>query len=148
MGASQGQGMVYIDGTSFSAPTTAGALATLLSALRERGYETNPGLLKAALMRGASPITNNFNTEGFGLPNIQDSMNLVDNLEVAVDGVPRIVEITPKVGPVGLINYIPQNAVTDIIYTLISSHPMDTNFTFGGDLEGIATVEPLSLIHI
>ena len=143
MGASQGQGMVYIDGTSFSSPTTAGALATLLSALRERGYETNPGLLKAALMRGANPITNNFNTEGFGLPNVQDSMNLVDNLEVAADGVPRIVEITPKVGPVGLINYIPQNAVTDIIYTLISSHPMDTNFTFGGGLEGIATVEPL-----
>ena len=57
-------------------------------------------------------------------------MNLVDNLELSDDNTPRIVELTPKVGPVGLINYIPQNAVTDIVYTLISSHPMDTTFHF------------------
>ena len=144
LGASDGTGMVYIDGTSFSAPTTAGALATLLSALRAQGYNTNPGLLKAALMRGATPITNNINTEGFGLPNVQNSLNLIKNLELSDDNTPRIVELTPKVGPVGLIEYIPQNAITDVTYTMISSHPLETTFSFGGGLEGIASVDELT----
>ena len=141
--ASDGERIVSIDGTSFSSPTTAGALATLLSALRDRGYITNPGLLKAALMRGSNPITNNINSEGFGLPDIENTMLLIDDLELGTDGVPRIIEMTPKNGPVGLIEYIPQNAVSDITYTLISSHPLDTEFTFGGDLNGIAGVKPL-----
>jgi len=137
-------GKVIESGTSFASPIVAGGVATLISALKANSINYNVGVLKAAIMRGAQPIVNSPNVEGFGLVNITKSFQIIQQLSAASsDNIPQIVELSPKNGPVGIINTIPQGTKFNATYTLITSHPQDTTITFGGGLAGIAHIAPL-----
>ncbi|MEM2143109.1 MAG: S8 family serine peptidase, partial [Candidatus Thorarchaeota archaeon] len=69
------------EGTSFAAPRVAAAAAELVTFLRSRGATWTPGLVMAALMKGASPIAGYPEYQvGAGKLDLQNSRNLVESI--------------------------------------------------------------------
>ncbi|MDH5402542.1 MAG: S8 family serine peptidase [Candidatus Heimdallarchaeota archaeon] len=133
-----------ISGTSFSSPFTAGAVATLLSALNQNGIAWNTGLIKAALLRGAYPIFGSILEVGQGIVNISESWNLINNLEIDENGIPLMVELVPTSELHRYFDRIASDVITTIPLTLVSSRPDLVSFQINGNLSNIMTVPLLT----
>ncbi|MCH8907569.1 MAG: S8 family serine peptidase, partial [Candidatus Heimdallarchaeota archaeon] len=141
---SPGGGYVSTFGTSFSSPMVAGGVATLISALNNNSINWNPGVIKAALLRGALSISTNELFGGQGIANFNSTWNLINAAPKDQENTPFFVAITPKAGPISYLYDIPQGMVVTLPLTLVSSHPQDIILTFSGDLDGLATFAKLS----
>ncbi len=132
-------GFGAVSGTSFSSPATAGALATLASALNAKGYVWNIGTLKAALIRGAEGTDGgNYNT-GMGFVNIYNSYTYLMNQNSA-STVARALAVTPTNYKLFRTNYFSEITTQIHGYTLITSHPNETSFSISGNLSSVLSV--------
>lgn len=115
-------------GTSFAAPKIAARAAVLLSWCREQGYESSPGLLKAALMRSAA-VNNHYLEQyaGAGLPSVEEAKRLITDA-TKVNDVPILTAISPKELPFG-ISEVFQGDIWSFPLTIISSQEMDYTIT-------------------
>jgi len=74
-------GSARFNGTSMAAPECAGAIALLLSAARQEGLDTHWGLVKRAVIAGATRLDGlELNTQGGGLVNVPASWPLLQDL--------------------------------------------------------------------
>jgi len=121
-------------GTSYSSPAVAGAAATLISAMNANNMSHNPGLIKAALMRGATDLGYGERNEGQGMINLLESWNYIQSLQKNSENLPLSVEITPKSGPADYIFNLPKEVEFNYSITLISSDPGNVELNLEGDL--------------
>ncbi|HUU79277.1 MAG TPA: S8 family serine peptidase [candidate division Zixibacteria bacterium] len=82
-------------GTSFSAPKVAAKAAVLMSWCVEQGYKTTPGLLKAALMRSATPNVYLEHYAGAGVSNVDRAKTIIQDAQL-VNGYPLVSYVSPK----------------------------------------------------
>lgn len=74
-------GMARMAGTSMACPTTAGAIACLLSAARQEGLAVHWGMIKRALIAGATPVPHLARVEqGGGLVNLPAAWEVLRRL--------------------------------------------------------------------
>ncbi|MHA2504439.1 MAG: S8 family peptidase, partial [Candidatus Kariarchaeaceae archaeon] len=90
--SNEGRTHAVTSGTSISSPFVAGGILALLDALPDF-MKTNPGLLKAAIMKGAKQIAEDQRIDGHGLVNFSRSLELILEAEQN-EGVPLLVELT------------------------------------------------------
>ncbi len=136
-----------ISGTSFSSPLTAGAVATLISAMDANDIPYNPGVIKAALMSGASSIGLNEMTQGQGIVDLNNTWSLILNADTDSKGMPMMLEVTPH-NPSFISKYtldVFQDITTTIPLTLITSHPDEVNVAFTGDFVSFASFDSSNL---
>ncbi len=134
-------GYCAVDGTSFSSPLTAGAIATIISELNRKGVNYNPGTIKAALMKTADTFAGRGeNAYGQGMVNAKAAFDLLTSF----GNNPMLVEITPHKGPLQFQDILLKNIQTKIPYSVISSHPQKVSLSLTGNLSTIITIEPLS----
>ncbi len=129
-------------GTSFSSPLTAGVVATLISAIKQNGLDYNAGVIKAALMKGATTYGFDEIEEGQGLVNAYASYNIIMN--ASRDGnLPELVEITPQ--HPGLLKALSmkynKEMITKTPITIISSVPSKVNFEVTGDFASFVSID-------
>ncbi len=136
-----------ISGTSFSSPLTAGALATLISALKADGIKYNVGLLKAAIMRTASTIGISELTQGKGIVQTYKAYDMIKNAALGSDGMPMIVEMAPRLGnlPISYFSTIFTDITLDLSLTVIASHMGDVSISVTGNLADILTIDSAQL---
>ncbi|MFW9924255.1 MAG: S8 family serine peptidase [Candidatus Thorarchaeota archaeon] len=107
-------------GTSFAAPKIAAKAALLLSWAREQGYQTSPGLLKAALMKSTgTEIVYLEHYGGAGIPNIEEAKQII-TIAPKVNNKPMVSFILPRIIPFE-INTLFKNDIWSFPLTLISS---------------------------
>ena len=74
-------GSARYNGTSMASPEAAGAVALLLSAARQEGLQTHWGMMKRALIAGATRVDGlELNTQGGGLVNVPGSWPVLKEL--------------------------------------------------------------------
>lgn len=74
-------GMARMHGTSMACPTTAGAIACLLSAAKQEGLAVHWGMVKRALIAGATPLPGLARVEqGAGLVNVAGAWDVLAGL--------------------------------------------------------------------
>lgn len=136
-----------ISGTSFSSPLTAGAIATLISALQGEGIPYNPGVIKAALMRTAITVGAPELDQGKGYIQAKKAYDLINNAYKGTGGIPTVVEMSPRLDtqPISFLQTIFTNLQTDFPITIISSHPAETTIEISGDLANIMTFDQNSI---
>ncbi len=137
-----GGGYTTTSGTSFSSPATAGALATLASALNAQGIEWNIGTLKAALIRGAEGDCGNY-TYGMGFVNIKKSYDYV--LSVASGSTAKTLAVTPIHANFMRTKFI-QNQIYEVPgFTVISSHLSEVKIEITGTISSILKLNTSAL---
>ncbi|MCY3412164.1 MAG: S8 family serine peptidase [Candidatus Heimdallarchaeota archaeon] len=140
----KGGGYDNWDGTSAASPIAAGAIATLISALKANDIPYNLGLIKAVIMNNATGFSGFSELDiGKGNPNIYKSWMNVQNAERGTDGVPMAVDMSPRLGtaPVSVFRNVFKDITLKIPFTLVSSHPNLTQVTFTGNLGDILTFD-------
>ncbi len=138
-----GKGDVYerVSGTSFSSPLTAGAIATMISALRANNISYNIGSLKASVIEGAfqGDGKNGDYTKGAGMVNIYNSYQyLLQNS--ADNGFANALVLTPK--NTGMFGFRTLSGITTTLegITVITSNITDVTFTLSGELATYLTL--------
>lgn len=125
----------YVDGTSFSSPTTAGIAATLASALEMNNLTWNAGTLKAAIIRGARGIDGGNYDTGMGMVNALDSYNYL--MSTASNGEAKALAVTPLHDRLFRKNFLSDILTSVNGYTVVTSHPADVTVTITGNLSQI-----------
>ena len=75
------EGSARYNGTSMASPQTAGAVALLLGAAADKGYDVHWGMIKRALIGGGVPVEGlGLLDQGGGLLNVENSWRLLDKL--------------------------------------------------------------------
>ncbi len=146
-----GGGYDQISGTSFSSPYTAGAIATLISALQANNIKYNPGLIKAAILETAVHLPNIAEIkQGQGRPNITGAYDLITSAKLASDNIPQLVSFTPKIGDFmkDVLFKTYRDVSYDIPITMIASHPLNVSISITGDLDSIVSVDTSSITDI
>jgi hypothetical protein len=94
-------GSNYDSGTSFASPRIAGAAAELIRYCKNNDLEWTPGLIKAALMKGADSLNYAEYKVGSGKLNLDASLSLIQSAPI-VDGVPWVAYVSPRQLPMDL----------------------------------------------
>jgi hypothetical protein len=94
-------GSDYDRGTSYSSPRVAGAAAALIHECNERNLRWTPGLIKAAILQGASPLPYPEYMVGVGLLNLETAREVLMNAEI-VDGIPFLAHLSPCILPLDI----------------------------------------------
>ncbi|MCE7733992.1 MAG: S8 family serine peptidase [Candidatus Heimdallarchaeota archaeon] len=134
-------------GTSMASPMTAGAVATIISALRANAIPYNPGLIKAVLMNNATNQGYDELTQGKGRIQTFDSWQNILNAEIGPDSIPMALEMSPRIGtlPYKSVKTLFKDLTLKIPFTLISSHAGLTNVELTGDITTIMSFDPLTI---
>jgi hypothetical protein len=112
-------------GTSYSAPKVTGKAAVLMSWCRAKGYLTNPGLIKAALMKSARKIPYSPIDIGAGIPDVSAAKTVVDEA-TRTNGIPAVSYILPTNLPI-MTSTLFQGDIWHFPLTIISS--LEQEFT-------------------
>lgn len=94
-------GSDYDRGTSFASPRVAGVAAALVDLCLERGLRWTPGLIKAAILKGANPLAYPEYMVGAGRVNLEESMNIILDAPI-VDGAPYVAYVSPSTIPLDM----------------------------------------------
>ncbi|MCY3412941.1 MAG: S8 family serine peptidase [Candidatus Heimdallarchaeota archaeon] len=146
-----GGGYGPIDGTSFSSPLTAGAIATIISALNQNGIPYNPGAIKAALLNNATSLGETEIVQGKGVLNayatFMNLKNQFDQGEVGADGVPYAIDMSPRldISPTTIYKKVFKELEMDIPFSLFSSHMDETIVQITGSLAEILSFDSTQL---
>jgi subtilisin family serine protease len=127
-------------GTSFSSPLTAGAIATIISALEAEGINWTVASIKAALRRTATSLGYNEYIQGAGLVNANAAFNYLKNLAKDGNNVPKAFDVAPRSGLHPLLSKIPQNVIADAHLTLITSHHNELVIELSSNLQSFTSV--------
>ncbi len=136
-----GKGYGRVSGTSFSSPLTAGAVATLISALNAENYTWNVGTLKAALLQGAYMDYGKMDyLKGAGDVNIYNSYTSIKD-ENPTGGFAEGLIVTPNHGGLFDLRYFP--SVTEGVdgFTVITSNASELNIRMTGDLSQVLSLD-------
>jgi hypothetical protein len=118
-------------GTSFAAPKVAAKAAVLMSWCKAQGYNTSPGLLKAALMSTADPIDSYpYYVSGTGIANVEEAKTHITSVS-KVSNWPLASFIYPDNLPFGLVRAF-QGDVWSFPLQIIT--PVEQVFNFSSDL--------------
>lgn len=136
-----------VDGTSFSSPITAGAVATIISALRANSIPYNPGLIKAVLMNNATDQGYNEISQGRGRIQTYASWLNILNADVGNDSIPMAVDMMPRSGslPYAYMKTLFKDLNLQLPFTLVSSHAGLTKVNLTGSIKTIMSFDPLSI---
>lgn len=127
-------------GTSFSSPLTAGAVATLISALEANNVNWTSGVIKAALLRSAYNINLPETMQGQGHVDAKAAYDYLMSLPRDANNVPKAFDVTPKYGVYKYFQDIPQQVITSVPLTLIVSDFADLDVTLSSNLASFISV--------
>jgi len=118
-------------GTSFSAPKIAAKAAVLMSWCNSQGFETTPGLLKAALMKSAS-LEQSYPVyfSGAGVPDVEIAKSIILAAQKSGD-LPLVSYVLPSSLPISITKAF-QGDVWSFPLTIITS--IEQTFTFTSSL--------------
>jgi hypothetical protein len=85
-------------GTSFAAPVVTAGVTRIISHCISNSWSWTPGMIKAAIMRSATPLPYEEWEVGAGLFNLDVSLILIDIAQKR-DGLPLLIAITPTESP-------------------------------------------------
>lgn len=131
----------YWEGTSFAAPTVAGSIATLISALEANNVNWTVATLKAALMRTATDLDYPNYQQGTGLINVSRAFDYLMSLPKDQEGIPIVFEVTPKEGYPPELNSIPIGRDLHFPVTVITSHLENVSFELQGNFTSFASID-------
>ncbi|MCH8905828.1 MAG: S8 family serine peptidase [Candidatus Heimdallarchaeota archaeon] len=116
-------GYSAVSGTSMSTPLVTGGLATIISGLKAQEIPYNTGVLKAALMNGATKFNQSELIQGQGFVHFNNTWNNITSAAKDENNLPIMLEATPQTGFFEHLTNIRQNTETLIPFTVITSHP-------------------------
>jgi len=119
-------------GTSFAAPIVAAGVSRIIAHCIKKGWTWTPGMVKAAVMIGASKLPFEGWQVGAGLFNLDTSLLYID-FALKEDGLPLIAVITPTSSPFSFEQYF-VNHTSRIIISIFAS----SNDTFSLSYRGMA----------
>jgi len=136
----QGGGYGRVSGTSFSSPLTAGAVATLISALNAENYSWNVGTLKASLLRGAYLDSGKMDyLKGAGMVNIYKSYQSIKS-ENPSSGFAEGLMVTPVDSSLFDLRYFSDDTAELRGYTVITSNASSLMIKVKGDLAQVLSL--------
>lgn len=127
-------------GTSFSSPLTAGAIATVISALEANNVSWTVGAIKAALRRTANDIGLPEAQQGSGFVNAKAMFDYLMSLPRDANNVPKVFDVGPREGPMSYFHNIPQGEILNIPISVYTSQLPEINFTLSGNVTDFVTV--------
>ena len=136
-----GGGYGRVSGTSFSSPLTAGAVATLISALNAENYTWNVGTLKAAVLQGAFMDYGKMDyLKGAGDVNIYNSYTSIKS-ENPNGGFAEALAVTPNTGGLFDMSYFPDITSNIDGFTVVTSNASKLNIRMTGDLSQVLSLD-------
>ncbi len=118
-------------GTSFAAPKVAAKAAVLMSWCNEQGYDTSPGMLKAALMQSASlELQYPIYYSGAGVVNVTAAKTIITNAQ-KINNMPMVYYVMPDNLPFTLTKAF-RGDVWTFPLTIVS--PVEQQFNFTSNL--------------
>ncbi len=124
-------------GTSFSAPKVAAKAAVLMSWCISQGYDTTPGLLKAALMKSAS-MSQSYPVyySGAGVPDVEIAKSII-LLSQKSGNLPLVSYVIPSTLPISITKAF-RGDVWSFPLTIITS--LEQTFTFTSSLPSTQSI--------
>ncbi len=119
-------------GTSFAAPVVAAGASMIISNCITNGWTWTPGMVKAAIMIGASSLPHEEWLVGAGLFDVKTSLRYIE-FSQKNDGLPLLFAISPTESPFSFERYF-VNHTSKIHVSIFAS----TNSTFAIDYRGVA----------
>jgi hypothetical protein len=131
-------------GTSYSSPRVAGAAGLIIDMLEREGVPWTPGLIRAALMEGASDIGHPEYEAGSGLLNVDEALRVIQNAPKDQDGLPQIVSILPTRVPLDIEHVFAGVNHTERI-TVVCSNVMTFGVNSSASLDGIVHASQIAV---
>ena len=122
---------VNVFGTSFAAPVVSAVAAMIISHCQENGWSWTPGLVKAAIMASATPLSSESWLVGAGLVNLQDALLYIDN-SYKQNGVPYVAAISPTESPFSFETVFVNQSIM-IPISIFTSIETEFILTYNGD---------------
>lgn len=139
-----GTGYVTMSGTSMASPHVAGAAALLIDACIANGYAVNPGLVKAALMKTATPLGSvHILTQARGVINVGAAWHYIKTA-ITDNGIKVVGACNPVQQPLPWWSTMLQGQVTEQYLTCISAHKTDLSLELSGDVASFVTIGSFS----
>lgn len=126
----------YLDfsGTSSSAPHVSGAAAVLLNAARAKGWDVNPGTLKAAIMAGARTIEKlDLYNQGAGYVNVTQSFLLLNETQ-KIGSHPILGLTLPELYPIEAFRNVLQGTTRNDHLSFVSSEFYNLSVSVEGNV--------------
>lgn len=135
---------VTMSGTSMAAPHVAGAAALLIDACIANGYAVNPGLIKAALMKTATPLGSvNLLTQARGVINVGAAWHYIKTA-ITGSGIKVVGACNPVQQPLHWWSTMLQGQITEQYLTCVSAHKTDLSLELSGDVASFVTIGSFS----
>jgi hypothetical protein len=130
--STNGAGGVF--GTSFAAPEVASGAANIIKYCEDNEWSWTPGMIKAALISSATPLSSESWEVGAGLLNTESAIRYVTDANKR-SGLPLVAALTPGTGPYSFERWF-ANSSTTITYSVFCSTNASFTVSYSGSSAG------------